>query len=149
MDRIDQELEHRAPLPPASRARLLEALRKELPEAPRPHQWRVEVVRVVMAVLLVTAGFAAALIVSGNASLGVMADRAAVFVGCFALPGPVVSGLVIQLFQLPIFGLRWLNDHTLAAPMICSPAEGSCNLAVGGEPFRFQLHPNRGSIFLF
>ena len=43
----------------------------------------------------------------------------AIFVGCFALPGPVVSGLVIQLFQLPIFGLRWLNDHTLAAPMIC------------------------------
>ncbi len=43
----------------------------------------------------------------------------AIFVGSFALPGPVVSGIVIQLFQLPIFGLQWLNDHTLAAPMIC------------------------------
>ena len=85
MDRLDRELEHHAPLPPASRARLLEALRKELPAAPRAHQWRVEIVRVVMAVLVVTAGLAAALVVSGNASLAVLGDRAAVFVGCSAL----------------------------------------------------------------
>jgi iron(III) transport system permease protein len=38
---------------------------------------------------------------------------------CFALPGPIVSGLVIDLFDWPLARLSWLRDHTLAAPILC------------------------------
>jgi hypothetical protein len=44
---------------------------------------------------------------------------------CFALPGPIASGVVIDLFEWPSpsswpgMGLSWLRDHTLAAPILC------------------------------
>lgn len=85
MDRIDRELERLPPLPAASRDRMLAALREELPRGPGPHQWRAEIVRVVVAVLAVTAAIGVALIASGNASLAMMLDRLAVFAGGAAL----------------------------------------------------------------
>ncbi len=43
----------------------------------------------------------------------------AIFFFCFALPGPIVSGVVIDLFDWPGLGLSWLRDYTLAAPILC------------------------------
>jgi iron(III) transport system permease protein len=43
----------------------------------------------------------------------------AVLLGCFSLPGPVVTGLVLAFFQLPWPLLQTLNDQTLIAPIVC------------------------------
>jgi iron(III) transport system permease protein len=43
----------------------------------------------------------------------------AALIACFALPGPLVALAVTSFFQLPVSFLRWMNDHTLAAPMLC------------------------------
>lgn len=42
-----------------------------------------------------------------------------VCLAAFALPGPLVSALVTHFFQLPVGGLRWIEDHTLASPILC------------------------------
>ncbi len=43
----------------------------------------------------------------------------AILIGSFSLPGPVVTGLVLSLFQIPWGWLQTLNDRTLIAPILC------------------------------
>ena len=80
MDRLETELTREMPMSTDAKARLLSALRPELPKAPSKNRWRFEVAGVVASSFLVTASIAGALLTSGNTTVEIIAARAAVLV---------------------------------------------------------------------
>lgn len=48
-------------------------------------------------------------------------QRTALLLAVFAflIPGPLVNWVVLQLFQTPMPLVRWLDDNTLIAPIVC------------------------------
>jgi len=75
VDRLETELNRHTPMSTDAQARLLAALRPELPKAPSKNRWRFEVAGVVVSSLLVTAAIAAALLATGNTTLQIIAAR--------------------------------------------------------------------------
>jgi hypothetical protein len=80
VDRLETELTREMPMSTAAKARLLSALRAELPKAPSKNRWRFEVAGVVASSFLVTASIAGALLTSGNTTMEIIAARAVVLV---------------------------------------------------------------------
>lgn len=149
MERIDHELSRTTPLAAGSQARILAAMRFELPSAPKKGRWKLEVAGIIGSVLFLTAAIGTALLANGSAELPVIATRVGLFAMCglvcaFAAAAAVAPGARrAQAFAIVAFVAAALTLVMVRREVGTSTApEWSCTLThlfVGVVPLAVGL----------